>query len=228
MKKLLKFLFIKLPLFLLALGLVLVLLFKFVPVWRTPLMIERSIEYSSASDFETKKEWVPLEDISPNIVKAVIASEDNRFPTHNGFDLEEIKKMRKEHEEKGKKIRGCSTISQQTAKNVFTFCTQTYVRKGIEAIYTFEIELIWGKERIMEVYLNVAEWGKGIYGVEAASQYYFGCSAKSLTKRQAALLAAALPSPLTRDPGHPSKYMEKRAKAIQRLMGKIAYPDWVK
>jgi len=220
-------LFLWIPLTLIGLGLFEVLIHTVVPVWRTPLMTVRSFEYRKDKNFKTRKDWVSLDKISPEMVKAVIASEDNRFATHNGFDTEEIHKMLLEHEKRGKKIRGCSTISQQTAKNMFTFCTNSYFRKAVEAGYTVLIELIWGKKRIMEVYLNIAEFGKGIYGVEAAAQYYFGCSAAKLSRYQASLLAAALPSPLKRDPAHPSKYMLKRSGAIRNLIPKIAYPDWI-
>ena len=190
-------------------------------------MIKRSYENVSDPNFAIEKKWVPLAEISPEVIKAVIASEDNKFCTHNGFDREEISKMLKEHEENGKKIRGCSTISQQTAKNVFTFGGRNPARKVIEAYYTFLIEKIWGKRRIMEVYLNIAEWGNGIFGIEAAAQHYFGRSASELTRRQAALLAACLPSPLERNPSKPSVYINKRAAAIERITRQLKYPDWV-
>jgi len=156
-----RFLFIKLPLAFIAFSLLWVSLLKWVPVWVTPLMLRRSIEFRDDKEFRTSKDWVSLDEISPKMIKAVIASEDNLFPEHKGFDTTAIKQALKERE-KGKRHRGASTISQQTAKNVFTFCTRTWARKGFEAYYTFLIEKIWGKERIMEVYLNVVEMGKGV------------------------------------------------------------------
>ena len=159
-----KFLFIKLPLLLLLLSLLWVTVLKVVPVYWTPLMTKRAMQYKPEEKIKTVRTWVPLERISPEMIKAVIASEDNRFAQHNGFDTTEIRKMFHQHAKHGKALRGCSTISQQTAKNVFTTCADTGWRKIVEAYYTFLIEKIWGKRRIMEVYLNVAEPGKGLYG----------------------------------------------------------------
>ena len=194
---------------------------KYIPVYFTPLMVLRSCQ----SIFDGKaprndKTWMPIEQISHNLVVACIASEDNLFLKHNGFSERAIRQALIERLE-GKRIRGGSTISQQTAKNVFTFCSRTWFRKGIETYYTILIELIWGKERIMEVYLNVIEYGDGIYGIEAASQHYFNRSAKKLSKRQSALIAAALPNPLKRNPAHPTKYLNRRANKIIRLMNNI-------
>jgi len=190
-------------------------------------MIMQSIKYRSDESFSLQKKWVPLKKISPEMVKAVIASEDNRFDSHGGFDWEEMKKMWKEHTERGKKLRGCSTISQQTAKNVFTFGSQTGIRKIYEAWWTFLIEKIWGKERIMEVYLNVAETGKGIFGVEAAAREYWNTTAAALTRSQACAIAASLPSPLKRNPSSGSSYASQRAADIRSLIGKIGYPEWI-
>ena len=219
--------FVRIPLWFIAISLGIVLVFKWVPVTFTPLMVTQSIKYRSDDSFKLKKKWVPLKKISPEMVKAVVASEDNRFFTHHGFDWEEIRKMWKEHNERGKKIRGCSTISQQTAKNVFTFGSQTGLRKIYEAWWTFLIEKIWGKARIMEVYLNVAETGKGVFGAEAAAREYWSTSAATLSRSQACAVAASLPSPLKRNPSSGSGYARKRAGDIQALIPKIAYPDWV-
>ena len=227
MKKLLKFLLIKLPLAFIAFSLIAVFWFKWMPVRVTPLMVRRSIEYRSDKDFHTQKKWVPLEKISPNMVKAVIASEDNRFGTHNGFELEILKEVVEEHIKEGKKLRGCSTISQQTAKNVFTWSSDTFVRKAFEAWWTFLIEKIWGKERIMEVYLNVIEMGKGIYGVQAAAKAYYGKTAADLNLAESCMIAVCLPNPITRHPDAPTSYLRKRQNAIISLSKKIAYPDWV-
>lgn len=227
MKRWKRNLFIKLPLLLIALSVLWVTMLKFVPVYYTPLMLKRASQFREKEDFKTVRTWVPLERISPEMIKAVIASEDNRFAQHNGFDTTEIRKMFHQHAKHGKKLRGCSTISQQTAKNVFTLCSDTGWRKIVEAYYTFLIEKIWGKRRIMEVYLNVAETGKGVYGVEAAAQKYFGRSAAKLNASSAARIAACLPSPLKRRPDEPNQYISQRERQIKSLMGKLTYPEWV-
>ena len=227
MKRLFKIIFIKIPLAFILLSITIVVLLKWMPVAFTPLMLKRAIEFRDDKAYRTHKKWVSLKKISPEMAKAVIASEDNRFNEHSGFDFEELKRMHKEHIEKGKKLRGCSTISQQTAKNCFTWCSDTWVRKGFEAYWTVLIELIWGKERIMEVYLNVIETGKGVYGVQAAADKYFGKDAAALTRREAAAIAVCLPSPLKRDPAHPTDYIRSRTSAISSLIPKISYPEWV-
>lgn len=164
-----------------------------------------------------RHEWVPISEITPNMPLAVRSSEDARFYVHNGFDTIEIKNAIREAE-KGGRRRGASTISQQTAKNVFLWPESSWLRKGLEVWFTILIENIWGKDRIMEVYLNSIEMGPGIYGVEAAAQYYFNTNASNLTKRQCALIAAALPNPIERNPGNPSNYLNKRARKIVRMM----------
>lgn len=224
---LLKLVLIKIPLVFIAISVLWVLILKWVPVWVTPLMISRSIEYRNDEDFHTHKKWCNYEDISPELAKAVIASEDNLFAEHNGFDWKEMRKAIDEHKDKGKKLRGASTISQQTAKNVFLFPSKTFVRKAFEAYFTVLIELIWGKERILEVYLNVAEMGKGIYGAEAAAQELFSKKASDLTRRESSLLAACLPNPIQRHAENPSVYVSKRAGQIRALIPKIAYPEWI-
>ncbi len=216
-----------LPLAFILYSLVAVTVTRWMPVYVTPLMVERSIAHRSDDSFHTRHKWVPLERISPEMAKAVIASEDNRFESHHGFDFDELRKMADEHRTKGKRIRGCSTISQQTAKNCFTFCTDTWARKALEVWWTFLIERIWGKERIMEVYLNVAEMGVGVYGAEAAANVHFNCTAKELNRRQCALIAACLPNPLKRDPAHPTAYLEKRQRQIISLERNLSYPDWI-
>ena len=226
MKKVLRFLLIKIPLAVILLSVLSVLLLKWVPVWVTPIMVSRSIEYRQDPDFRTAKRWCRLEDISPELMKAVITSEDNLFCEHKGFDRKAIKQALEE-KRAGKRVRGASTISQQTAKNVFTLHGRTFWRKGVEAWFTFLIERIWGKERIMEVYLNVAEMGKGVYGAQAAAQAFFGKDASALTRREAATLAACLPAPLDRDAAHPSKYVSSRASTISRMIPNLKYPDWI-
>ena len=158
----------------------------------------------------------------------MIASEDNLFDSHNGFDWKQINKAIEDHEQTGKRLRGASTISQQTAKNVFLLPSRSFVRKGLEAYFTVLIEVIWGKRRIMEVYLNVAEMGKGIYGAEAAAEQLFHKKASKLTRRESCLIAACLPNPLKRNAARPSSYILNRAVTIERLESKLEYPGWVR
>jgi monofunctional biosynthetic peptidoglycan transglycosylase len=162
---------------------------------------------------EVKQDWGSLDQMSRHIPRAVIAAEDSRFCEHRGFDLEAIEKAM-ERNQKGKKLRGGSTISQQTAKNAFLWPGRTYVRKGLEAWFTVLIEFLWGKPRIMEVYLNIAEFGRGVFGVEAASRHYFDKSAKNLTRAEAARLAAILPQPIKRDAASPGRYTRRYANRI--------------
>jgi monofunctional biosynthetic peptidoglycan transglycosylase len=193
----------------------------FTPIYMTPLMVIRSVEYVSKGEMpKNSKTWVPIEEISPNMVQAVVASEDNLFLTHHGFSFDAMTKAF-EHNQNGKRIRGGSTISQQTAKNVFLFPQRSYIRKGLEAYFTVLIELVWSKKRIMEVYLNSIEMGEGIYGVEAASLEHFGVHASQLTKSQAALIAACLPNPRRFNAGQPSGYIQRRKSKIVSLMGKL-------
>jgi monofunctional biosynthetic peptidoglycan transglycosylase len=226
-KRLLKLLLIKIPLAFIALSVLWVLVLRWVPVWVTPLMISRSIEYRGDDSFQTHKSWQRYENISPELAKAVIASEDNLFVEHHGFDWKEMRKAIDDHQVRGKRLRGASTISQQTAKNVFLISSRSFIRKGFEAYFTVLIELLWSKERILEVYLNVAEMGKGIYGAEAAAQEIFGKPAADLTRREASLIAACLPNPIQRQAGKPSAYVSKRAGQIRALIPKIAYPEWI-
>jgi len=179
----------------------------------TVFMLHRGLDYTY--------EWVDYDEISPTLTRAVIASEDNLFTSHHGFSERGIKQAIKEKREKGKVKHGGSTISQQTAKNVFTSGRRTYIRKFRETWYTMLIELFWSKKRIMEVYLNVAEWGDGLYGAEAASQKYFHHSAAQLNNRESALLAAALPSPRRYSVTKPGPYMLKRQGQILNLMPKM-------
>lgn len=196
----------------------LVVLFKFVPIPFTPLMGIRALEHkSNGQEMTCSHDWVPLQDISPNIQKAVIASEDATFLTHYGFDLNAINKAMKSNE-KGRKLRGGSTISQQTAKNVFLWQGRSYLRKGLEAYFTVLIELIWGKERIMEVYLNSIEMGSGVYGVQAAANHWYGKSAQDLSKREAAGIAAILPNPRKFKASNSSGYTERRKTRIMKHM----------
>ena len=194
-----------------------VLYYKWMPVQVTPTMIVKSISDGSRT---WEHEWIPFEEISGWMPQAVIASEDQRFLTHSGFDFTEIKKAYKEAEEGGRQ-RGASTISQQTAKNVFLWQGHSWIRKGMEVYFTFLIEKIWGKKRIMEVYLNSIEMGPGIYGVQSAAYSSFGTTALNLSKSQCALIAATLPNPIKYSSRNPGKYMLKRRKAILRQMRNI-------
>jgi len=204
------------------------ILARFIPVIVTPLMLIRSVESLIDGELpKNSKQWVPIEKISPHMVQAVMAAEDNLFLEHNGFSFEDMKKAWKNNQ-KGRKIRGGSTISQQTAKNVFLWNKRSYLRKGLEAYFTVLIELFWSKERIMEVYLNSIEMGEGIYGVQAAAMEYFGKDADRLTRSQAALIAVCLPNPRRFNPAHPSSYILRRKNQIMYLMYKIPQANFDK
>ena len=167
-----------------------------------------------------RRDYISYDEMGTHVKKAVIASEDQKFFIHNGFDYDAIEKAYKKNEQ-GKKLRGGSTISQQTAKNVFLWQGRSWLRKGLETIYTFLIEVIWGKEVILERYLNSIEMGRGVFGVEAASEYYFGKNAKNLTKSEAAWIAAVLPNPKKYDPKNPTPYLRKKQNWILRQMSNI-------
>jgi monofunctional glycosyltransferase len=195
-----------------------VIIFRWVPIPITPLMIKRCIEQKmEGRDLKLKKDWVSLEDISPKLQLAVVCSEDQRYLEHNGFDFEAMKKAWKSNAKK-KKIRGGSTISQQTAKNVFLWDGRNYLRKGFEAYFTVLIEIFWSKERIMEVYLNVIEMGDGVYGSEAAAKEFFQTDALHLNKNQAALIAATLPNPRKFSAKNPSAYVQGRKNWVLKQM----------
>jgi len=172
------------------------------------------------------RRWRPLNRISPNLVRAVIAAEDDKFCTHHGFDWEGIQNAMRWNARHKDKVRGGSTISQQTAKNVFLWPGRDYVRKGLEAYYTVLIETAWGKRRIMEVYLNDIEWAPGVYGAQAASQYWFKTDADKLTPTQAARLAAILPRPLKWKPVAPSRMIRRRTARISPGMNTIRVNGW--
>ena len=195
-----------------------VVVYKWVPVPITPLMLIRDVEqFKNDKGVIMEHDWVPLEEISPKLQLAVVCSEDQNYLKHFGFDIGAIKKAIAENQ-KGKRIRGGSTITQQTAKNVFLWQGRSYLRKGLEAWFTLLIEVVWSKERIMEVYLNSIEMGNGIYGAEAASQHWFHKSAKKLTKDEAAAIAAILPNPL-RLKAHPANsYISNRKAWIKQQM----------
>jgi len=198
-----------------------VLLFKFVPVPFTPLMGIRALEHKKEKkEMTCSHDWVPIEEISLNLQKAVIASEDGRFLEHWGFDLKAMQKAYKNNE-KGRRLKGGSTISQQTAKNVFLWQGRSYVRKGLEAYYTVLIELVWGKKRIMEVYLNSIEMGDGVYGAEAAAKHWYRKDAANLTRYEAAGIAAILPNPRKYKASNSSSYINRRKAKISREIGYV-------
>lgn len=197
-----------------------VIVLRFVPVFFTPLMLIRLAQQQhEGKEMKLNHTWVSLERISPSLPVAVIASEDGKFLKHHGFDFEAIEYAAKRNREQPQKRKlGASTITQQTAKNVFLWPGRSWVRKGFEAYFTVLIELFWSKQRIMEVYLNSIETGDGIYGAEAVAREHFGCTAKDLTRRQCALIAATLPNPRKFSSKSPSSYMLKRQSRILREM----------
>jgi len=203
--------------FVLSIGMVVI--HRWLPVYTTPLIFIRIVEYGIDGKWvPLHKDWVSIEEISPHLRKAVIASEDPKFLTHNGFDFEAIAKALDANKRRKIKM-GASTISQQTAKNVFLYPSRTYIRKGLEAYFTFLIENIWDKKRILEVYLNVIELGPGIYGAQAASQYYWKKDANRLSPDEAQLFAAILPNPRRWNPKKPTNFVLRRRNFIRRNLG---------
>ncbi len=208
-----------------AISIFLVIIFKFVPVPFTPLMITRSIEQKlDSKEMTCSHDWVSLDEISSNLQKAVIASEDGTFMQHHGFDFTAMQKAFKNNN-KGKKIKGGSTISQQTAKNVFLWQGRSYVRKIFEAYFTVLIEFIWGKERILEVYLNSIEMGNGIYGAQAAAKHWYKKDAINLSVQQAAGIAAILPNPRKYKATDSSAYINRRKTKIAKLIKYVGKLD---
>ena len=220
---------LKFILWFIAISVASVILFRFVPPPVTPLMLIRVIEQvADGKETKLQKDWVPLEIISFELPRAVIASEDQKFGEHFGFDLEAIQKARDYNERKGgKKVKGASTISQQTAKNVFLWPDRSWIRKGFEVYFTFLIELLWDKQRIMEVYLNVIEMGDGIYGAEAAAQTYFHKPASKLSRKESALIAACLPNPRKWSPANPTPYINRKKNWILRQIRMMEEPDFL-
>lgn len=198
-----------------------VIIYKYVPVYVTPLMVIRTV--SSSESIHHK--WISLEDMPKDIVKAVIASEDAHFLSHNGFDFKAIKQAIEHNKKNNKTKRGASTISQQTAKNVFLWPSRSWVRKGLEAYFTVLIEFFWDKQRIIEVYLNSIEMGNGIFGIAAVADKHFDKEPEKLTKRQCALIAATLPNPIKFNSAAPSPYMRKRQRVILREMKSVKIED---
>ncbi|AZM96984.1 monofunctional biosynthetic peptidoglycan transglycosylase [Vreelandella venusta] len=209
-----------------VLSIALVLLFRFVPPPGSMVMVERKIQsWINSEPIDIQRQWRSWEHLSSNAKLAVIAAEDQRFPQHSGFDLVELKRALKASLD-GERLRGASTLSQQTAKNVFLWSDRSWARKGLEVWFTLLIETLWSKQRILEVYLNVAEWDTGVFGLEAAAGHYFGASGSALTERQASLLAAILPSPRTRSASRPDAQVERRSQWIlqqMRNLGGVRY-----
>lgn len=198
-----------------------VLLYKFVNPPFTWLMVQRAVERKvSGKPWKIDKAWKSFEDVSINMKKAAVAAEDQTFLEHHGFDLKAIEKAIEKNKH-SKKLIGGSTISQQTAKNVFLWAGRSWLRKGFEAYFTLLIEIFWSKQRIMEIYLNVIETGDGVYGVQAASQTYFNTSAAKLSKQQASLIAAVLPNPRKWSPSRPTKYIRHRQYLIMKNMRRL-------
>ncbi len=216
----------KLLLYFFGISIGITIIYRFVPPPITFLMVQRMVEQKfDGKKVKLKKDWVSIEHISPFMIRAAIASEDGRFLDHHGFDLEAMQKAYA-HNQKSKRTKGGSTISQQVAKNVFLWSQRSYFRKGLEAYFTVLIEVLWSKERIMEVYLNGIEMGNGIYGVEEAAQYYFKKSAAELSKRESAAIAAILPNPIKWSASKPNAYIQKRQYRILKAMRYVGKPKW--
>ncbi len=211
-----------------GLSIFVVALYRFVPVYVTPLMVIRCVEqFLEGKKLQLQHTWVAIEAISPHLVLAVVCSEDQNFKNHFGFDLPAIERSFEAFRQGTKKLRGASTISQQTAKNVFLLPYRSWVRKGFEVYFTLLIEALWSKERILEVYLNSIEMGDGVYGAEAAARHYFKTNAHSLTRTQAAAIAAVLPNPLKYNANPPDAYIKRRIHWIIGQMhraGTIRFP----
>jgi monofunctional biosynthetic peptidoglycan transglycosylase len=213
----------KTTLWFLGLSIGLVILYRFVPVPITPLMVIRLVEQGIDPEKEVRlvKAWIPISEMSKHAPQAVVAAEDQTFMKHNGFDFKSLKKAW-ESNKTNNRVRGASTITQQTAKNVFLWPSRSYVRKAFEAYFTVLIEIFWPKERILEVYLNVIEMGDGIYGIQSASQTFFNKDAAKLAKGEAALIAAVLPNPRRWSPARPTSYIQGRKSWIMRQMSNLS------
>lgn len=200
---------------------VLVLIFRVVPPPGTALMVERKIEsWIDGEPIDLQRDWQPWEKISDDLKVAVIAGEDQKFASHHGFDFTAIQAALA-HNERGGTIRGASTLSQQVAKNQFLWSGRSWLRKGLEVWFTGLIELLWSKERILEVYLNSAEWDEGVFGAQAAARHHFGVDASRLSRQQASLLAAVLPNPRNWSASRPSTYVARRAGWIRQQMSQL-------
>jgi monofunctional glycosyltransferase len=204
------------------------LVLRWIPPLTTAVIMERRVDaWINGRSYQVDYRWVHRKRISPAAALAVIAAEDQNFATHHGFDFESIQKAMDAHE-RGRRLRGASTISQQVAKNVFLWSGRSFIRKGLEAYFTVLLELTWSKRRILEVYLNIVELGDGVFGVEAASQRFFGKPASSLNTGEAALLAAVLPNPIRMKANRPSEYVRERSDWIVQQMGQLGGAAYIK
>jgi monofunctional glycosyltransferase len=219
---------LQIPAILLIFSILATFALRWLPLPTTAVMVERRLDaWRNHRAYRMDYRWTSLKQISPSAALAVIAAEDQNFMKHHGFDYESIQKALEAHE-RGRRLRGASTISQQVAKNVFLWSGRSLVRKGIEAYFTVLIELLWPKRRIVEVYLNIVELGDGRFGVEAASRHFFNKSAKSLSPEEASLLAAVLPNPLRLKAGRPSEYVRARQAWILQQMQNLENPAFLK
>jgi monofunctional glycosyltransferase len=217
--------FLRLVLTFVVLSLLIVMPFRWLNPPVTMVMADRYLS-STNDNFKLKQQWLSWGEIPKQAALAVVASEDQLFPLHQGFDVEAIISVLKSLGS-GKQMRGASTISQQVARNVYLWTGRSWIRKGLEAWFTLLIELTWGKQRILEVYLNIAEWGEGVFGLQAASQYHFGKSANKLTPMQMALLASSLPSPLNYNPAKPEQHLRDRAKWNLKQQKRLGGIHWL-
>lgn len=208
-----------------VLSLLMVLPFRWLNPPMTMVMAERWIN-SDSQEFYLQQDWLEWDEIPKQAALAVVTSEDQRFPLHHGLDIDAIIKALKAAD-RGENLRGASTISQQVAKNMYLWTGRSWLRKGLEVWFTSLIELLWGKQRILEVYLNIAEWGEGIFGLEAASRFHFAKPASQLSPMQAALLASSLPSPLKYNPAHPAPHLLDRANWNLRQQEKLGGVAWL-
>ncbi|MCC5882552.1 MAG: monofunctional biosynthetic peptidoglycan transglycosylase [Halomonas sp.] len=201
-----------------VLSILLVMLLRHVPAYGSMVMLERKVEaWMGGENLSIQHQWRPWAELSDHAKLAVIAAEDQRFPIHRGFDVDEMRRAW-EASRSGARLRGASTISQQTSKNLFLWTGRSWVRKGFEAWFTVLIEALWPKERILEVYLNIVEWDHGVFGLEAAGQHYFGVSADRVNEVQASRLAAILPNPRAWDAARPGPHVERRSQWIRQQM----------
>jgi monofunctional glycosyltransferase len=214
----------------LLLSVLLVAALRFIDPWTSSVIVHARVDSwfdGEKGILRVKRQWRDYEQISPQLALAVVASEDQRFLEHGGFDFKQIQKAM-DDAERGRRSRGASTITQQVAKNIFLWNGRSYVRKGLEAWFTLLIETIWPKQRILEVYLNIAEFGRGVYGAEAAAQAFFRKPAKSLNRSEAARLAAVLPSPRRMQAGRPSRYVQVRQRQIEAQMAALGGTAYLK
>ena len=210
-----------------VLSIILVLVLRHIPIHGSAVMLERKVEaLLSGERLPIQQQWRAWDQLSVQAKLAVIAAEDQRFPQHRGFDLNEMRRAW-EASRNGGRLRGASTISQQTAKNLFLWTGRSWMRKGLEAWFTLLIEALWPKQRILEVYLNIVEWDHGVFGLEAAGQHYFGVSADQISSVQASRLAAILPNPRARDAARPDPQVERRSQWIRRQMQNLGGPRYL-